>query len=219
MAWAIKILVKYQHVQQKLRKVLQEAYPKALKEKRSPTREELMDVVPPYAEAFMSEALRYQSPVPINGRTATCDTTILGFPIPKGCNVSTMTRGPSYRLPSYAAPDSVRTESCLKDDKTSPLLDADDMGEFKPERWFVTKQGNGDKVYDAMAWPNPSFGFGQRSCFGKRLAYLEYRMLLTMIVWNFEFLDTPEELSTWGARASVTYRPRQCYIRAAKVDL
>lgn len=178
-----------------------------------------MSVVPPYAEAFMSEALRYQSPVPINGRTATCDTTILGYPIPKGCNVATMTRGPSYRLPSYAAPDSARTESCLKDDRTSPMFDADDMSEFKPERWFVSKPGEKAKVYDATAWPNPSFGLGPRSCFGRRLGSLEYRMLLTMIVWNFEFLEMPEELSTWAARTTVTYKPRQNYVRAKRVDL
>jgi cytochrome P450 len=62
---------------------------------------------------------------------------------------------------------------------------------FKPERWIV-----GDE-FDATAGPQLAFDLGTRGCYGKRLVYVEMRILLTLIVWNFELLPYPTALPSY----------------------
>jgi cytochrome P450 len=62
------------------------------------------------------------------------------------------------------------------------------------------------------------FGLGPRSCFGRRLAYLELRLTLVMIFWNFELKKCPEELSSYNAITKLTRMPKQAFIRLEKVD-
>lgn len=218
-SWAVKILTRYPGVQAKLRNSLREAYPDAAAEGRRPSVAELAHCdVPPYLEAFMAEIFRYQSPTPMLGRTAKRDCVILGHRIPKGTNVSMLVRGPSFQLPAFAIDDSLRTESARKDHTEHPVKEADDIDTFRPERWFVTKTGSDQPVFDPTAWPNPTFGAGKRGCFGKRLAYLEFRMLLTLIVWDIEFLEVPDKFASWAGSPKVAYQPQQCFMRMRAVQ-
>lgn len=50
------------------------------------------------------------------------------------------------------------------------------------------------------------------------MAYLELRVFLVLIVWNFVLLETPEKLSDWKAMDKITHHPRQCYIRIKPVE-
>lgn len=218
-SWALKILTAYPGVQAKLRESLRKAYPDAAAEGRRPSVAELAHGdVPPYIEAFMAEIFRHQSPTPMNGRTAKRDCVILGHHIPKGTNVSLLVRGPSFQLPSFNVDSSLRTASARKDQAERPIHEADDMDTFRPERWFVNKPGSDRQVFDATAWPNPTFGGGKRGCFGKRLAYLEFRMLLTLIVWDIEFLEVPKQFSSWAGLPKVAFKPQQCIMRMRAVQ-
>jgi cytochrome P450 len=49
------------------------------------------------------------------------------------------------------------------------------------------RKEKGDE-FDPSAKPVLAFGLGLRGCFGKRLAYVEIRILITLIIWNFELL-------------------------------
>ncbi|CAG9562982.1 unnamed protein product [Danaus chrysippus] len=56
--------------------------------------------------------------------------------------------------------------------------------EFLPERWLVDKN---DPLYFGQAHPfaYTPFGFGARSCIGRRIADLELETLLTKMIENF----------------------------------
>ncbi|EJT67975.1 hypothetical protein GGTG_14448 [Gaeumannomyces tritici R3-111a-1] len=63
------------------------------------------------------------------------------------------------------------------------------------------------------------FGLGTRGCFGRRLAYLEQRVSLTLLVWSFELSPCPPELSGYAAVDGLTHRPKQCYVRLRPTGL
>lgn len=52
---------------------------------------------------------------------------------------------------------------------------------------------------------------------GRKLALLEMRIVLTLTLWNFELLETPEKLSGYAAVNVLTYQPQQCYIRSKPI--
>lgn len=62
-----------------------------------------------------------------------------------------------------------------------------------------------------------AFSLGSRGCFGRRLAYLETRIVLALLVWNFEFHKLSDELSSRDTYDSITTNPVRCYVSLTKV--
>lgn len=91
------------------------------------------------------------------------------------------------------------------------------MGEFKPERWMKEEGEEGERVFDPAAGPLLTFGLGVRGCFGRKMAYLKLRLLLVLVVWNFELGVCPEGLSGYEAVDKLTHMPQQCYVRLNKL--
>jgi cytochrome P450 len=58
--------------------------------------------------------------------------------------------------------------------------------EFHPERWL----GDEEFKHDALSGVTP-FSVGPRNCIGKNLAYSEMRLIMSRIVWNFDFTLAP----------------------------
>ena len=112
-------------------------------------------------------------------RVATCDTTVLGYHIPKGTDVFLMQSGADFLLPPFPVADAQRSESSLnaKLQVGSWKPDAQDMNSFRPERWLITN-ADGEEEFDATAGPHLAFGLGPRACFGRRLAYLQMRIIM-----------------------------------------
>lgn len=50
--------------------------------------------------------------------------------------------------------------------------------EFLPERWLRTERSGGPKHHPFASLP---FGYGTRSCIGKRIAHLELQLALTKV--------------------------------------
>ena len=115
-----------------------------------------------------------------------------------------LNNGPGYTMPSYKVDESMRSKQSQQDEKDDRYKswDDDDITVFKPERWLVQRSEGGHGrdgstiTVDPNAGPTNSFGLGKRSCFGRRLAYTQFRIFLTMLIWNFELLDCPEKLSS-----------------------
>jgi len=151
-------------------------------------------------------------------RTSTVDTTIFGHRIPKGTEVFLMHNGPGYLSPPLPVDDSLRSESSLnaKNQVGQWTPDEEEMKSFRPERWLVQNAETGKEEYDAQAGPHLAFGLGPRGCYGRRLAYLQMRIIIVMMIWNFELKETPAELSGWLAVTKLTRCPRQCYVRLEK---
>lgn len=127
-----------------------------------------------------------------------------------------MGNGPSVFSPAFPITDSLRSASGRGAKNRVGAWNADDITEFKPERWLVEEDGK--KVFDAAAGPLLAFGLGPRGCYGRRLAYLELRLVLLLIIWNFELEKCPVKLSGYEAVDKLTHTPQQCFVRLRKVQ-
>ncbi|TDZ40087.1 Cytochrome P450 monooxygenase TRI13 [Colletotrichum spinosum] len=214
MCWGVKLLADNPEIQTRLREALRNGLPGAAAEQRTPTIREMADARIPYLDATMEEILRCGGAAPLVDREATCDTELLGHRVPRGTVVMCLSRGPSVLRPALPVDESKRSGSSLA--AKARVWDDEDIGRFKPERWLVGNGGTAgedDGEFDQQAGPSLAFGLGTRGCFGRRLAYLELRLLVTLIAWSFELLPCPEELSGYGGREGLTYKPRDCYVR------
>ncbi|OQR98394.1 hypothetical protein THRCLA_06726 [Thraustotheca clavata] len=114
----------------------------------------------PYIRACVKETLRLYPVANPNARIAAEDMTILGYDIPKGTEIMmamyTLSRDPSV---------------------------FDDPDSFIPERW-LEREEKSKRLKEAYS--TLPFGFGARSCVGRRLAETEMYLLLAHLVRNNE---------------------------------
>ncbi|KAI0431110.1 cytochrome P450 [Xylaria sp. FL1042] len=219
-SWGVKLLADHPEAQDRLRTTLRALHARAIEEKRQPTVEEILQAPADYLDATMEEILRCGGPIPIGDREAVVDTVLLGHRIPKGTNVRFLHNGPGMRLPELE--ENKKKYGKDSGDQSIPDWDDEDIDLFKPERWLSgPKQSAGTggaedwahRTFNAQAGPSIPFGLGVRGCFGRRLAYIEFRILLTMVIWNFELLKCPDELSSYAGQLSFVNKPRSCYVR------
>ncbi|KAM9850538.1 sterol 26-hydroxylase, mitochondrial [Aulostomus maculatus] len=128
---------------------------------RIPSAEEVTRM--PYLRVVIKETLRMYPVVPLNARVNTEKSLVIG-----GYHFSKNT---AFSLCHYAI---------SHDEETFPEPFA-----FKPERW----------LRDGREKPNPfgsiPFGFGVRSCVGRRVAELEMNMVLFRLIRRFEIKPGP----------------------------
>ncbi|KAG6233464.1 hypothetical protein E4U26_002014 [Claviceps purpurea] len=226
MGWIVKFLADNQTVQAKLRRQLQISYCKAYGENRQPDVSEILRLSTPYLDAFIDESMRCGKTSPNLLRQATVDTEILGHHIPKGTTVFLMVGGASITEPAMRIANEARSPSSQAHSQRMPSWDDDEVADFRPERWLKT---NGEKTgtdagefdnleYDCNAGPMLSFGAGSRGCFGKRLAYLEVRIMITLLVWNFTFEKCALDLSSYVERDEFTTIPTRCYVKLKQAE-
>jgi cytochrome P450 len=117
----------------------------------------------PFLNAVLQEGLRLCPPTPDSMRRAVPvgGTTIAGHFVPDGVSVG---------ISCYAA---------FNSRENFPRPD-----EFLPERWLVDFEGTQKEAYHP-------FGVGPRQCMGQLLAWVELRVILARLVWNFD-MAVPE---------------------------
>ncbi|KAK6067157.1 cytochrome p450 monooxygenase [Seiridium cupressi] len=214
--WTMKHIANHPEVQSKLRSALREAYSAASRDPRQPTVLEITKTNVPYLDAVLEESLRCDAPLPIFAREATQDTVLLGYKIPKGTTMFMAIAGPSFKSPAF--PIDERSRSGTSQEKyRGGQWKAEDMHLFKPERWLKTDE-RGNAVFDSQSGPMLAFGMGPRGCFGKRLAYLEMRVVLALLVWNFEFKQLAEPFSSHQPCDSITTMPKYCYVALERLN-
>jgi cytochrome P450 len=192
------------------------AFPAAMSDARQPTAKEISKANIPYLDAVIEEVLRVGQPTPAVAREAMVDTVLLGHMIPKGTTILINSTGPGYRSRPVQVPDSVRSDTSRTKD-LGGQWDPKDIDLFNPDRW-LKKDETGDIVYDSQAGPFLSFGLGPRGCFGRRLAYLEMRMVLTLLLWNFKFRKLEGELASYSTVEAVTVMPKFCYVGLERIN-
>ncbi|TDZ13319.1 Cytochrome P450 monooxygenase TRI13 [Colletotrichum orbiculare MAFF 240422] len=236
--WALKRLADNPLPQARLRSALRDAFPKAILERRNPRVQEVTGTSIPYLDAFMEEVLRVAGTNAAVDRQATTDTQLLGFAVPKNTIMLILTQGYKVSRDAFRIEEGRRSPSsqaALGTGRVRGEWDAEDVASFKPERWLVSSpspspgrveggeegpSGAGAEAeagvsFNPEAGPQLAFGLGMRACYGRRLAYLELRIMLTLIVWNFELLPCPDRLSKYSARIGVTTKPKSCYTYSA----
>lgn len=169
---ALYFLAKNTKVQNKLREEIK----KFLPEKNSPvTKDTLAECK--YLRAVIRETLRL-APIALgNLRSAAKDMVIEGYRIPKGVSrkYSILLKQKNVRLKKI-----FKTQIFLvhhkMEEKEFPR-----RNEFIPERWLRTTT-NELSHKNANQFSSLPFGFGPRSCVGKRLANLEMETLVAKVI-------------------------------------
>ncbi|XP_066600199.1 cytochrome P450 CYP12A2-like [Prorops nasuta] len=142
--------------QEKLREEIKSVLP----EKNSPVTYESLNNIP-YTKACIKEALRL-SPIAIGTlRTMQKDVVIGGYRIPEGSDV----------IAAHA--------SLSQDESQFPRAE-----EFIPERW-LRENSEFPLAKDAHPFAYMPFGFGARTCIGRRFAELEMETLIMKVIRNF----------------------------------
>ena len=178
----------------------------------NPSAEDIAKHEIPYLDAVIEEILRCST---TGGavRIAKEDTDVLGYHIPAGTDVYMLNNGPGFMMPGFEIDESRRKPSSQANkDNSGGEWDVANMGAFDPDRW-LTRDEKGAEVYNPRAGPQLAFGLGPRSCFGRKLAYVEMRLMFVLILWHFELKKAPPELSGHAAVDNLTHQPQQCFVR------
>ncbi|NP_001295932.1 cytochrome P450 CYP12A2 [Musca domestica] len=151
-------------------------------EKQKKLREEIMQLLPqkdsefneavfknmPYLRACIKESLRVYPLTVGNARTQANDVVISGYRVPKGTLIS------------------MNSVTLIKDDAHYPRA-----SEFLPERWLRASKENEKSAECPHALKASSpfvylpFGFGSRSCIGRRIAEMELELGIARLIRNF----------------------------------
>lgn len=222
-AWGVKLLADNPAPQARLRAALRAAFPEAARARRAPTYAEFVAAGAlghgvPYLDAVVDEVARHANTIAFVVRRAQVDATVLGRRVPAGTDVFLMANGAGYLEPSMKVRDEERSPGARRTEgkALSGAWDDADIGEFKPERWLKVDEDTGAEVFDSMAGPTLAFGLGFRGCFGKKLALQALKLQFTLIVWHFELLKCPKELSGYDSVQRFAREPTQCYVRLAE---
>ncbi|XP_036951880.1 cytochrome P450 27C1 [Acanthopagrus latus] len=117
----------------------------------------------PLIRGLVKETLRLFPVLPGNGRITQDDLVVGGYFIPKGTQLA---------LCHYS--------TSLEEENFPDALD------FRPERWI--RKHTADRVDNFGSIP---FGYGIRSCIGRRIAELEMHLLLTRLIQKFHISMSP----------------------------
>ncbi|KAK2497739.1 hypothetical protein MC885_014296, partial [Smutsia gigantea] len=112
----------------------------------------------PLVRALLKETLRLFPVLPGNGRVTQDDLVVGGYLIPEGTQLALCHYVTSYEEASFPR-----------------------AGEFRPGRWL--RRGSLDRVDNFGSIP---FGYGVRSCIGRRIAELEIHLLVIQLLQHFE---------------------------------
>uniref|UniRef100_A0A182S4Q2 Cytochrome P450 n=1 Tax=Anopheles funestus TaxID=62324 RepID=A0A182S4Q2_ANOFN len=147
-------------------------------DKQSKLREELRTIMPskdtpltasimsnlPYLRACIKEGIRLFPPTAGNFRATGRDMVLQGYRIPKDTDIA---------MGSLVL---MRDENYFVRSK-----------EFLPERWLNDRDGGIPSAKEVNPFIFLPFGFGSRSCIGKRLAMMEMEVLLARLIRRFDF--------------------------------
>ncbi|UNI17558.1 hypothetical protein JDV02_003890 [Purpureocillium takamizusanense] len=205
LAWWIKHMTRHQHVQARLRRALRDAHPAARRDRRPPTLAELSSAPVPYLDAVLEETLRCASVATLIVRTATCDTHIHGYPIPRGTDVVIPLTGPSLTEPALGSALDAAPAASWPDH---------DIELYLPDRWLRP-----DGSFDPHAGPTLAFSVGPRRCFGKKQALLQLKTTAALLLWEFCFLPLDPALDGWDIHERLVNLPKCCFVKLAHDSL
>ncbi|KAK4496017.1 hypothetical protein PRZ48_013286 [Zasmidium cellare] len=193
-SWGLKRLTAHQDVQAVLRAETIEKFQSFDMNGVPPIAEAIATTDLPQLDAFIEEVLRCH---PL-GNSNNAGPSLLSIPFP----ISDQNRSPT----------SLKSTSSKWDHHS-------DLETFRPDRWLIQDSSGSKHVkFDPSAYPMQTFGEGPRSCFGKKFAYLEMRIALTLILWNFELLPIPEELVDFDIVEELTRNARHVRLRLKRIS-
>ncbi|SPQ24085.1 98bcb0d1-d493-4b7c-8817-0a47768b614d [Thermothielavioides terrestris] len=204
LCWFLRIMELYPAVQDELRAVLRAAFPGPA----PPSAAEIVQADVPYLDAACEETFRLSCTATCSLRQALVDTHVLGCPVPKGAElllIYCVDRAPPPVDEALRSDTSRASAEKLGDGLQG--APGRDLGTFQPRRWLVRDEQTGKEVFNAYAVPSLTFGGGYRGCFGRKLAVMELRIMVVLLILSFEFLPLPEDLRGMSAHEKVFREP------------
>ncbi|XP_037955886.1 cytochrome P450 CYP12A2-like [Teleopsis dalmanni] len=150
-------------------------------EKQKKLREEILSILPeknseltvenmknlPYLRACIKESLRLHPLAFANLRQSSVDLVLSGYQVPKGSNINMVSLNLLRDANYYSQPN-----------------------EFIPERWLRNENKDDTCPHNSATKSNNPFiylpfGFGPRSCIGRRVAEMELEIAIARLVRNF----------------------------------
>lgn len=175
-------LAKNPEVQSKLRAEIKQAVDKASNENRQLTADDVSSLE--YLDACIREILRVEAPVGMSVRTSNVhDMVPLSKPIRSrsGKMIDSFPMQPGQQIIIPVAAYNKSTD-----------IFGPDADEFRPERWLDGSLDRKDKEGNASTgiWSGLlTFLAGPRACIGYRMALLEAKAILCVLLPSFEFLE------------------------------
>lgn len=216
-AWALKYLTDNPKTQRKLRSSLHAVFPN-LTSLCVPSAEDIYTASIPYLDAVISETLRFSNTGPVSFRQTLAQCDILGRAIPAGTPILLVTAGPSYSspqmpwIPEYLRSKSSQAKFPRRWSTSHSQSTSRDLSSFDPARWL-----NHNGTFNPDALHMLPFSAGPRGCFGKRIALLEMKVVLALLITRFDFPQLSKSLSGYAAKDGLTRRPASCYVMPRNV--
>ncbi|KAK3367843.1 cytochrome P450 [Podospora didyma] len=212
LAWFVKFMEMHPSIQTELRSALRAAFPDRTPQ-NPPTVNEIIDTDIPFLDAVCEETLRLGGPSAANLRAPVADTEILGCKIPKGTPVymSFFVHGPTAPVDENTRSATSRAAAEKKGDGLLGPAGRD-LDVLNPRRWLVKDPETGKETFNAYAIPYLVFGGGFRGCFGRKLATMQYRIDVMLLIWSFEFLPVPEEYRVMTCYEGLFRVPDKAYV-------
>jgi cytochrome P450 len=130
----------------------------------------------PYMNACIEEGLRIFPPVPIGLlRTVPKGGSLIdGHPVPENTSVCVASWAAAHSAANFADPDA-----------------------FLPERFLDTPESKARYGADIKKAAQP-FSTGPRGCIGRNLTYVELRLILGALLWNFDLAFAEDGARLWN---------------------
>ncbi|KAL1869130.1 hypothetical protein Daus18300_005666 [Diaporthe australafricana] len=203
LSWFCKFMEASPTVQSELRTTLRTAFPGA----GVPSAEDILQANIPCLDGACEEAFRLAGAAKAQLRRTLEDVEILGCKVPKGAEVFMNLQ--VNRL--HATTDEFKRSAASQEHKREDEAERD-LKSFEPRRWLVT-DGTGKTSFNANAIPALAFGGGYRGCLGVKLARMEFRIVVVLLILSFEFLPLPEEFRTTSCTEKIFRQPDTPYAR------
>ncbi|KAK8127807.1 hypothetical protein PG984_008915 [Apiospora sp. TS-2023a] len=209
LCWFIRYMEAFPGVQAELREALRSAFHTC-----QPGVDEILETGVPYLDATCEESFRLGGTVKANLRQAIVDTEILGCHIPKGAQIFM-----NYHInrPPVPVDEPKRTSGArAAAEKTGDGFGSragNDLASFEPRRWLVRDEVTGKEVFDSRALLSLAFGGGYRGCAGRKLATMEFRIVVTLLILNFEIQELPQKYKCESATEKLFREPDMPYAK------
>ncbi|KAI6757042.1 hypothetical protein HG530_011640 [Fusarium avenaceum] len=209
LAWFLKLMESNVQAQNELRTVLKTAFA----DTEYTSVGQIMEADIPYLDAVCEETFRLSGTSKGAIRQATVDTTILGYRIPKGSEVLLNIHMDHDSPPVTDSNRTTTSKAAASKHGASPRTTAmPALNIFEPRRWLRKDPATGDETFDLHSLPSLAFGGGMRGCFGRKLAVMEVRIMIVMLIISFEIQELPSELKSMRAFEAVFRQPQQPFV-------
>jgi cytochrome P450 len=159
----------------------------------------------PYMNACIEEGLRIFPPVPIGLlRTVPKGGSLIdGHAVPEGTSVCVSSWGASHSASNFADPDT-----------------------FIPERFLSSSSLPGSMFANDVKKASQPFSNGPRGCLGRNLTYVELRLILGALLWNFDLEFAEDGAKSWdpmnefeGLKAFLVWEKKPLMVRLKDVRM